>query len=568
MSSTHHHHNNKNDPSPLPPTGAPRIWLPPSTAALPTVILCRAVLVACGAVAWTCSEYHSTAAAVALLAVGILYGSQGPRWSLWYRLTGIGLACAPKLFYRQTYIQPGYEPVADAFADTLREGRETSVQFAVYVKGELVVDLAGSLVQPTGRQRYINYDKEEAQLQFDSHHYSTVWSCSKVVTSIVMAWLVDQGHLDYHAKIVDYWPEFTGGGKEDVTVEQLLKHNAGLHTLQGARLNLEDLFPEHLASGRASKIFEGLTCWFPPQWSNWMLYHGMTRGWLLNEIARRVDPQHRTLGVILREEFTQPLGISDEFFLGLPAELCDPATNPRLREMDPVPSILWVVWNKICQYLMIIPCTVYWKFFLAHTALITHTTLHWKAVEMFVNPKRLSKHDFAQQPAYRRAESPAANVQATARALATIANAMATRDPRIFKPDPKDPLYHKLSAHEETRYLMPMPPRLFSGGNMIPLANVTFNDGGFCVMDCANHKTHIPTVPGAPYSWGWFGFNGSILAFHPHGDFALCFQPTCFNDLDPVARLERMTRAMMACGRRIHGASFGQDPTTTATTSN
>lgn len=38
-------------------------------------------------------------------------------------------------------------------------------------------------------------------------------------------------------------------------------------------------------------------------------YHAHTRGWYLNEIVRRVDPQHRTIGQIVSQEINEPYGV-------------------------------------------------------------------------------------------------------------------------------------------------------------------------------------------------------------------------------------------------------------------
>ena len=36
-------------------------------------------------------------------------------------------------------------------------------------------------------------------------------------------------------------------------------------------------------------------------------YHGVTRGWILGEILRRVDPDRRTLGEFLRDEIASKI---------------------------------------------------------------------------------------------------------------------------------------------------------------------------------------------------------------------------------------------------------------------
>jgi CubicO group peptidase (beta-lactamase class C family) len=38
---------------------------------------------------------------------------------------------------------------------------------------------------------------------------------------VVVAYLVDGGYLDYDEKISTYWPEFSQGNKENVTVKNV-----------------------------------------------------------------------------------------------------------------------------------------------------------------------------------------------------------------------------------------------------------------------------------------------------------------------------------------------------------
>ena len=50
-------------------------------------------------------------------------------------------------------------------------------------------------------------------------------------------------------------------------------------------------------------------------------YHTMTLGLYMQELIRRVDPAHRTLGRFFHEEIAAPLGL--EFYIGLPREIRD-----------------------------------------------------------------------------------------------------------------------------------------------------------------------------------------------------------------------------------------------------
>ena len=50
-----------------------------------------------------------------------------------------------------------------------------------------------------------------------------------------------RGLIDYDDKVADYWPEFAQAGKADVTVRQLLSHQAGLSCAETQPLLLADV---------------------------------------------------------------------------------------------------------------------------------------------------------------------------------------------------------------------------------------------------------------------------------------------------------------------------------------
>jgi CubicO group peptidase (beta-lactamase class C family) len=121
-----------------------------------------------------------------------------------------------------------------------------------------------------------------------------------------------RGWLDYDAPVASFWPEFAQNGKADVTVRQLLGHEAGLVLLDEQLTNekLRDL--DYLASLLARQK----PAW-PPGTRHG--YHTITLGLYMQEIIRRVDPAHRTLGRTFQDEIAEPLGL--EFFIGLPPEI-------------------------------------------------------------------------------------------------------------------------------------------------------------------------------------------------------------------------------------------------------
>ena len=68
----------------------------------------------------------------------------------------------------------------------------------------------------------------------------------------------------------------------------------------------------------ASIIAEQRPAWRPGSRHG---YHTLTLGWYQNELIRRVDPQHRSIGRFFQEEIARPLGV--EFYIGLPAGIAE-----------------------------------------------------------------------------------------------------------------------------------------------------------------------------------------------------------------------------------------------------
>jgi CubicO group peptidase (beta-lactamase class C family) len=88
----------------------------------------------------------------------------------------------------------------------------------------------------------------------------------------------------------------------------ICRHEAGLTKIMEL-LEPKDCYKENIKENAIGKVIEAEEQAFPPkeQGTN-REYHGVTRGLILNEIFRRVEPQGRTMGEFLREEISGPLG--------------------------------------------------------------------------------------------------------------------------------------------------------------------------------------------------------------------------------------------------------------------
>lgn len=230
-------------------------------------------------------------------------------------------------------LAPGFEEVRVEFERNFAERGEIGAAISAYWRGKKVVDLWGGRRAPGGDAPW----EEDTMV--------VVHSTTKGVSAMTLAVANARGWLDYEAPVARYWPEFAQAGKQAVTVRQLLGHEAGLVWLD------EELSFDRLRDldDVARVLARQKPAWKPGTRHG---YHAATIGLYMQEIMRRVDPAHRTLGRFFREEIGEPLGL--DFHIGLPPEI--PArrlatvltfsTGRALRALPttPWPMLLRILW--------------------------------------------------------------------------------------------------------------------------------------------------------------------------------------------------------------------------------
>lgn len=197
-------------------------------------------------------------------------------------------------------VEAGYGKVADAFRATFRDGAEVGAAVAVYRDGVKVVDLWG------GYRNGLTKDPWQADTMVN------MFSTTKGVAALVVAVAASRGLLSYDAKVADYWPEFAQAGKGDVTVRQLLAHQAGVCALKPKPTLADVADPQRLSPILAAQV----PAWRPGTRHG---YHAITLGWYESELIRRTDPAGRTLGRFLADEIAAPAGL--DLHIGLPASV-------------------------------------------------------------------------------------------------------------------------------------------------------------------------------------------------------------------------------------------------------
>jgi len=193
------------------------------------------------------------------------------------------------------HCDPAFEGVRQAFVRNFEHDVEIGASLAIEVDGRRVVDLWGGWADTASRRPW------------DRDTLGVVFSNTKPATALCAHLLVDAGQLDLDRPVARYWPEFAEAGKRETTVRMLLDHSAGLPALRqplpdGAAFDWEAM---------STRLAREAPFWEP---GTRVGYHGLTFGWLVGEVVRRVSGQ--TLGSFFQEQVAGPLGL--DFWIGLP----------------------------------------------------------------------------------------------------------------------------------------------------------------------------------------------------------------------------------------------------------
>ena len=276
----------------------------------------------------------------------------------------------------QGEVAPGFEEVASEFEKNFAYRGELGAACAVYHEGRKVVDLWGG------------YQDRETLASWEEDTLVLVFSATKGISALTVALAHNRGLIDYDEKVVTYWPEFAQNGKENITIRQLLGHQAGLCAIEeplNARV-LADL------DALATILARQRPAWEPGKKHG---YHYLSLGLYEGELIRRTDPQHRSLGRFFQEEVAAPLDLT--FFIGLPPDVPD-SKVATIEGFTPLQMLLHINTMPVGMVLGYM-----------NPRSLTRRT--------FGNPKLRSPADF-NKPEYRRVELPAGNSIGQVRSMA------------------------------------------------------------------------------------------------------------------------------------------------------
>jgi CubicO group peptidase (beta-lactamase class C family) len=400
----------------------------------------------------------------------------------------------------------------------MRTLAEESTQLCVYHGEEKVVDLWACVTDDS---------------DFSPDSLINVFSSGKSLEAIAIATLVGKGLINYNAKIAEYWPEFGANGKVDLTVAELMRHEAGLAVLKTS-FEPEDLLTENIKLNKVGRVIESHAQKYRKGDGHRREYHAITRGWIVNELFRRVDPARRTIGEFLREDLSSPLGV--DVIVGVKQEELH-----RVKKVRPLgfrfqfleslkPKLLkrrieLNIFQILGKVIRLIPA-------------IRNSTVR-RAPPPFKGMERIT---FFNEPTIAMGETPSANANCSARGLAKVAAMMAAGGKWAGAE----------YINQEAWDALHKDPREADMG----FVTTSFTQGGVALFtEATQNSSRIEKAlnTGREGFYGWMGLGGSLFQWHPQFKIGFGYVPTSLNVLDLVNERGKAYQAeVLKCVERIN----------------
>ncbi len=214
---------------------------------------------------------------------------------------------------------PALAPLQTAFSELFDADEELGAAVAVTLDGDLIAHLWAGYA-----------DKRKTQ-NFAQDTLVPVYSTGKALVSLVVAQVVDQFDITYDTPVGQIWPELNPHGVGAITLAQLMSHQSGLCGFTSP-MEASDWFEWETITKR----LEATTPLWTPGTAHG--YEPITFGFLAGEIVRRISSQ--TIPQWVATHWREALGL-DLWFGGLGgethriAELARPTRLPDLSNLTP-----------------------------------------------------------------------------------------------------------------------------------------------------------------------------------------------------------------------------------------
>ena len=184
------------------------------------------------------------------------------------------------------------ERLAESFDDNFARFGELGAATSVWQHGKSILELRGG------------FRDAKREQPWTADTIVLFWSATKGLGSACLLHTLQERGIALDRPVAEFWPEFAHAGKSEITLAQLLSHQAGLSALD----ETTDIFDYGAVIAALEKQ--------KPLWSPGTAhgYHARTFGFLIDECVRRISGTR--IAQYWREKFAEPLAL--DIWIGLP----------------------------------------------------------------------------------------------------------------------------------------------------------------------------------------------------------------------------------------------------------
>ena len=185
-----------------------------------------------------------------------------------------------------------HQRLAPLFEENFATRGELGAAVSIWQQGEPILDLHGG------------FRDTRREVPWDENTIVLFWSATKGLGSACALHVFQEHGIRLEQKVAEFWPEFAQAGKGEITLAQLLSHQAALCALD-KRVDVLDYAAVIQALERQAPLWPAGTAHG---------YHARTFGFLIDELVRRIAG--KTVGEYWREQFAEPMAL--DVWIGLP----------------------------------------------------------------------------------------------------------------------------------------------------------------------------------------------------------------------------------------------------------
>lgn len=194
------------------------------------------------------------------------------------------------------------EPLFEQIETHIHEHKYPGCQMAIAHHGQVWVNRSFGLAR-IGQ----GHPADTQPLPADNHHVWLLYSNTKILMATALWTLFEQGRLRFTDRVADHLPNFSAHGKQDITLLQLITHQAGFPDAEVPAA----LWHDH------AKVLQAV-CDFSLQWppGTKVHYHGLSAHWVLAMVMEAITGQD--FREVVHASVIRPLGLQNDLFMGLP----------------------------------------------------------------------------------------------------------------------------------------------------------------------------------------------------------------------------------------------------------